>query len=104
MQGCFSVVLLHGYICFCLLGLIYLVSSSFAGKQPGPEVIRLCSCSTPLSMKFFLLIDVKMPTVVAILTFMSGKNNTLGLSEPHRAEFLDIFYTFEHLKFHAQLS
>ena len=40
---------------------------------------------------FFLLINVKMPTLVGILTFMSRKNSILGLSEPKRAEFLDIF-------------
>ena len=65
---------------------------------PGPEVIKLFSCSTQLSMKFlmlisieiyknqlfflgsdkprmlcFLLINVKMPTVVGILTLMSRK-------------------------------
>ena len=42
-------------------------------------------------MKFFLLINVKMPTIVGILTFMSRKNSTLGLSESEKAEFLDIF-------------
>ena len=31
-------------------------------------------------MKFFLLINVKMPTIVNILTFMSGKSNILGLT------------------------
>ena len=31
---------------------------------------------------FFLLIYVKMPTTVVILTFMSRKNSILGLSEP----------------------
>ena len=56
-------------------------------------------------MKFFLLINVKMPTiVVGILTFMSGKKSILGSSEPKKADFLDIFYTCEHLKFYAQLS
>ena len=49
---------------------------------PGPEVIKLFSCSTQLSMKFSPLIDVKMPTIVGILTYMSGKNNILGLTEP----------------------
>ena len=34
------------------------------------------------SMKFFLLINVKMPTIVSILTFTDGKNSLLGLSEP----------------------
>ena len=55
-------------------------------------------------MKFFLHIKVKMPIFVGILTFISGKKSILGLSEPKKAEFLDIFYTYEHLKFHAQLS
>ena len=51
---------------------------------PGPEVIKLFSCSTQLSMEFFLLINVKMPTIVGILTFMSGKNSILGLPEPKK--------------------
>ena len=52
----------------------------------GPEVIKLFSCSTQLSMKFFMLINVKMPTIVGILTFMSGKNNILCLSEPKKGQ------------------
>ena len=44
-----------------------------------------------LSIKFFLLIYVKMPTNVGILTFMNRKNSILGLSESGNAEFLDIF-------------
>ena len=50
--------------------------------DPGPEVIKLFSCSTQLSMKFSPPINVKMPTIVGILTCMSGKNNILGLTEP----------------------
>ena len=53
-------------------------------RSPGPEVIKLFSCSTQLSMKFFLLLNVKMPTVVGILTFMSGKISILGLAEPKK--------------------
>ena len=34
-------------------------------KSPGPEVIKLFSCSTQLSMKVFLLINVKMPKMLA---------------------------------------
>ena len=53
---------------------------------PSPEVIKKISCLTQLSMKFFLFINVKMPT------FMSRKNNMIGLSEPEKkAEFHDIF-------------
>ena len=36
-------------------------------RTAGPEVIKLFSCSTQLSMKFFLLINIKMPTIVGIL-------------------------------------
>ena len=59
--------------------------------KPDPEVIKKFSCSTQLSRNFFLLINVKMPTIVGILTFMSGKNSLLGLSEPKKAEFLAFF-------------
>ena len=48
------------------------------------EVIKLFSCSTQLSMKFFLLINVKMPTIVGILIFMNGKNSIISLSEPKK--------------------
>ena len=35
--------------------------------------------------EFFLLINVKMPIDVGILTFMSRKNSILGLSEPEKS-------------------
>ena len=44
------------------------------GQLPGLEVINLFSCSTQLSTKFILLIKVKMPTIVGILTFISMIN------------------------------
>ena len=43
-------------------------------KIPGPEVIKLFSCSTQLSMKLSLLINMKMPTNVGIFIFISGEN------------------------------
>ena len=48
--------------------------------KPCSELIKLFPCSTQLIMEFFLLINVKMPTIVGILTFMSKKNNIIGLS------------------------
>ena len=44
--------------------------------RSGPEVIKLFSYSTHLSTKFILLINVKMPTIVGILTFVSMINAT----------------------------
>ena len=45
--------------------------------RPGLEDIKKNSCSTQLSLKFILLINVKMPTVVDILTFTSRINDWL---------------------------
>ena len=43
-------------------------------------------------MNFFLLINVKMPTIVGILTFMNRKNSIISLSEPKKNdEFPGIF-------------
>ena len=46
--------------------------------------MKFFSCSTQLSMLFLLLINVEMPTIVGISTFMSRKNSILGLSEPEK--------------------
>ena len=59
-------------------------------ERTGPEVIKLFSCLTQLSMKFYLLINVKMPTIemstiVGILTIICRKNSILGLSEPENS-------------------
>ena len=40
-------------------------------KNPRPEVIKPFSCSTQLSMKFSVLINMKMPTIVGIFIFIS---------------------------------
>ena len=72
--------------------------------SPGPEVIKKFPCSTQLSMNFILLIDIKMPTIVGILTFISRINT---VSESFKARTIFIFSHFafyEQLKFHAQLS
>ena len=44
--------------------------------RSGLWVIKLFSCSTQLSTKFIVLINVKMPTIVGILTFISMINTT----------------------------
>ena len=76
--------------------------SNGLNPESGPEVIKLFSCSTQLSMKFHLLIklknrqmkkflalslsdvvfimliNVKMPTIIGILTFVSRINFMLS--------------------------
>ena len=58
---------------------IYIARSNehmHAVVDPGPKVKKLFSYTTQLSMKFILLINVKMPTIVGILTFISLINTT----------------------------
>ena len=46
--------------------------------QSGPEVIKLFSCSTRLSLKFSLIINMKTPTIVDIFIFISKENFMLS--------------------------
>ena len=75
----------------------------FLSRQ-GPEVIKLFSCSTQLSMKFILLINVKMPTIVGILTFISMIDTTSERLEARNFFICRYFSFYEQLKFSAQLS
>ena len=42
----------------------------------APRLLNFFSCSTQLSTKFILLINLKMPTIVGILTLISMINTT----------------------------
>ena len=74
---------------------IYLIS---------PMLIKLFSCSAQLRLKFILLINVKMPTIVGILTFMSRMNHRLWSSKISISIYLGYYSIYEQLKFYAQLS
>ena len=67
--------------------------------SPGPEVIKLFSCSTQLSTKFILLINVKMPTIVGILTFISMINTHLRDLEQEISLFAGILVFMSSLNF-----
>ena len=84
----------------------YPLSSKVTGLviKPGPEVIKLFSCSAQLRLKFILLINVKMPTIVGILTFISRINYRLWSSKPEISIYFGYFSIYEHFKFQAQLS
>ena len=75
-----------------------------AKTDSGPEVIKLFSCSAQLRLKFILLINVKMPTIVGILTFISRINYQILRYKPVFSTNFDYFSIYEQLKFHAQLS
>ena len=56
------------------------------------------------SMKFVVLINVKMPTIVGILTFISMINTTYEGLKAQKVWFFCIFVFNEQFKFHAHLS
>ena len=58
-----------------------------------------------LRLKFILLINVKMPTIVGFLTFISRINYRLLSSKPSISiyMYLGYFCVYEQLKFQAQL-
>ena len=86
------------------ISILYLVQGC-RHLQPGPEVLKLFPCSNQLSMKFFLLINVKNANNCWHFNIYERENNILGLSAPKKTpDFFLYFYTYEHLKFHAQLS
>ena len=70
----------------------------------GPKVMKLFSYSTQLSTKFILLINVKMPTIVGILTFMRMINTTSVRLKAIHFFICRYFSFYEQLKFRAQLS
>ena len=76
----------------------------FCYFMSGPEGIKLFSYSTQLSTKFILLINVKMPTIVGILTFISMINTTSERLKARNFFICQYFSFYEQLKFCAQLS
>ena len=75
-----------------------------AEVKSGPEVIKLFLCSTQMSMKFILPLNVKMPTIVGILTFISMINTTTVRLKARNFFVCRYFSLYEQLKFCAQLS
>ena len=72
--------------------------------RPGPKVIKLFPCSTQMSMKFILLINVKMSTIVGVLIFISMINTTSARLKARNFFICRYFSFYEQLKFGAQLS
>ena len=67
---------------------------------PGPEVIKLFMLNSAETKIYpaMQLINVKMPTIVGILTFISMINYRLCLSKPEISIYLGYFSIYEQLK------
>ena len=63
-----------------------------------PRGYKAFSCSTQLSIKFIMLMNVKMPTIVGILTFISMINTTSENLKESEVSF------FQHFSFYEQLT
>ena len=98
------------FMIFCYLSHTSSVSlqicmhSYLVGFEASTRGYNTFSYSIQLNTKFILLINVKMQTIVGILTFMSMINTT---SERLKARhfFICLYFSFyEQLKFRVQLS
>ena len=69
-----------------------------------PRGYKTFSCSTQLSTKFILLINVKMPTIVGILTLISMIDTTAERLKARNFFICQYFSFYEQLKFRAQSS
>ena len=76
----------------------------FCYSNTGPEVIKLFPCLTQLSTKFILLINVKMPTIVGILTFISMIKTASERLKARKIFICWYFSCYVQFKFHALLS
>ena len=70
---------------------------------PHLEAINIL-CSTQLSMKFILLMNVKMSTIVDILSFISRINTPYEILKARNSYLFQHFSFYEELVFYAQLS
>ena len=68
--------------CICCIHSLRTWGTLYNAKL-GLEVIKYFMFSS-VEHEIFLLINVKMPAMVGILTFMSRKNSILVLSEPEK--------------------
>ena len=59
-------------------------------KETRRRGYKIFSCSTQLSTKFILLINVGMPTIVGILTFISMINTTSERLKQETSSFVGI--------------
>ena len=73
-------------------------------RNPGPEVIKLFSCSTQLSMKFVLLINLKLLTILNSFLLNIAEHENFSANKYENANLSWHFHIYWQRKFHAQLS
>ena len=90
--------------CSGLLQRVQIIQMMTGQNWFRPQGYKTFFMQTQLTMKFIMLINIKMPTTVGILTFISMKNTT---SESFRVRKVFIFQHFcfyKQMKSHAPFS
>ena len=82
---------------------MYILIWAFA-SHTGPEVIQLFSCSTQLSMKFFMLISLKLLTIANSFLLNLADRENFYAYKYENANFCWHFHIYWQRKFYAQLS
>ena len=72
-----------------------------SSDNSGTEILKLFSCSTEMSMKFIMLINVEMSRIVGILIFMRMINTTSESLNARKVIIFQHFSFYEQLKFHS---
>ena len=86
------------FTCYLLFHLLITYTNSL---DPESEVIKLFSCSTQLNIKFIMVINVKMPTIGCILTFISMMNTAIKSLKARKVFIFQHSSFYEQSKFHA---
>ena len=75
-------------------------------RIPGPEVIKLFSCSTQLSLKFVQLINLKLQTLVHVNSFLLNiaEHENFSANKYENANYCWHFHIYKQRKFHALLT
>ena len=73
-------------------------------NNSGPEVIKLFSCSTRLSMKFVLLINLKLLTTTNFVLLNIAEHEIFSAKKYENANFSWHFHISLQIKFHVQLN
>ena len=92
-ESCFAYSV-YALVCLCSYCLFLLAPQVYWSSRiiafPCPEVLKHFPCSTQLSTKFILLVNVKMPTIVGILTFISMINTVYESFKAKTSSFVNI--------------
>ena len=73
-------------------------------RNSGPKIIKLFSCSTQLSMKYVLLINLKLLAIAIFFLLNIDEHEIFSANKYENVNYCWHFHIHQQGKFHAQLS